>query len=201
MKVTRIVSIVEGHGDEEAVPILLRRIAASSLAGAIDVRSPIRVDRKKIVKEAELERAVELAARKAGANGRILILLDAEDDCPGQLAPDLLRRACAARGDRAIRVVLAKIEYEAWFLAAVDSIAGQLGIEVAVPPPEPESVRGAKEWLTRRMPAGQSYRPTRHQAALTRTFDMDAARRAAPSFDKLWRDVTALLSGADASAS
>ena len=31
---------------------------------------------------------------------------------------------------------------------------------------------------------------------------MDAARRAAPSFDKLWRDVTSLLrDSADASAS
>ncbi len=200
MKVTRIVSIVEGHGELDAVPILLRRIAAAALpAGAVDVRSPIRVDRRKIVKAAELERAVELAARKAGAGGRILILLDAEDDCPAELAPDLLRRARAARGDRAIRVVLAKTEYEAWFLAAADSIAGQHGIdEAATPPADPEAVTGAKEWLTRCMPAGRSYRPTRHQAALTKMFDLDAARRSAPSFDKLWRDVTALLKPAAA---
>ncbi len=191
---TRIVSIVEGHGELDAVPILLRRIAAAALpAGAVDVRSPIRVDRRKIVKAAELERAVELAARKAGAGGRILILLDAEDDCPAELAPALLRRARAARGDRAIRVVLARTEYEAWFLAAADSIAGRHGIdEAATAPADPEAVTGAKEWLTRRM-AGRSYRPTRHQAALTTTFDIDAARRSAPSFDKLWRDVTALL--------
>lgn len=192
---TRIVSIVEGHGELDAVPILLRRIAAAALpAGAVDVRSPIRVDRLKIVKAAELERAVELATRKAGAGGRILILLDADDDCPAELAPELLRRARAARRDRAIRVVLAKTEYEAWFLAAADSIAGKHGIDAkAAAPANPEAVRGAKEWLTGCMPAGQSYRPTRHQAALTSTFDMDAARRAAPSFDKLWRDVTALL--------
>ena len=192
---TRIVSIVEGHGELDAVPILLRRIAAAALpVGAVDVRSPIRVDRRKIVKAAELERAVELAARKAGAGGRILILLDAEDDCPAELAPALLRRARAARGDRAIRVVLAKTEYEAWFLAAADSIAGRHGIdEAATAPADPEAVTGAKEWLTRRMTAGRSYRPTRHQAALTTAFDIDAARRSAPSFDKLWRDVTALL--------
>ena len=42
------------------------------------------------------------------------------------------------------------------------------------------------------MPPGRKYRPTLHQAALTHRFDM-AAARAAPSFDKLWRDVTALL--------
>ena len=81
-----------------------------------------------------------------------------------------------------------------WFLAAADSIAGKHGIDAkAAASANPEAVRGAKEWLTGCMPAGRSYRPTRHQAALTSTFDMDAARRAAPSFDKLWRDVTALL--------
>ena len=191
---TSIVSIVEGRGEVDAVPILLRRIAAAAaLPADVDVRSPIRVDRRKIVKAAELERAVELAARKVGTGGRILILLDAEDDCPAELAPELLRRARAARGDRVIRVVLAKTEYEAWFLAAAESIAGRHGIDAAATAPaDPEAVAGAKEWLTRRMPAGRPYRPTRHQAALTNTFDMDAAR-SVPSFDKLWRDVTALL--------
>ena len=191
---TSIVSIVEGRGEVDAVPILLRRIAAVALpAVVVDVRSPIRVDRRKIVKAEELERAVELAARKVGTGGRILILLDAEDDCPAELAPELLRRARAARRDRAIRVVLAKTEYEAWFLAAAESIAGRHGIDAAAAAPtDPEEVTGAKEWLTSRMPAGQPYRPTRHQAALTSAFDM-AAARSAPSFDKLWRDVTALL--------
>ena len=35
------------------------------------------------------------------------------------------------------------------------------------------------------MPAGQGYRETLHQPALTAIFDLDAAREA-PSFDKLW---------------
>ena len=42
------------------------------------------------------------------------------------------------------------------------------------------------------MPRGQRYRATQHQPALTAIFDLDAAR-AAPSFDKLWRDVSELL--------
>ena len=40
--------------------------------------------------------------------------------------------------------------------------------------------------------SGQRYRETLHQPALTSLFDLDAAR-AAPSFDKLWRDVIDLL--------
>ena len=53
-----------------------------------------------------LERAVEFAARQSGEQGRILILLDADDDCPKELAAEMLRRAEAARQDRIIRVVL-----------------------------------------------------------------------------------------------
>ena len=194
MTLPRIAPIVEGHGEVEAVPILLRRIAeAVRPAVPVDVLSPIRIDRSKIVKPPELERAVDFAARRAGADGRILILLDADDDCPAHFATELLQRARAARTDRAVRVVLAKTEYEAWFLAAAGSIAGQHDIAAdVVAPPDPEAVRGAKEWLARRMPPGRKYRPTLHQAALTKRFDMEAARSAS-SFDKLWRDVTALL--------
>lgn len=190
-----IASIVEGRGEVEAVPILLRRVA-SQVSPNIQVNAlrPIRVQRNQILKEGQLERSVELAARRiGGGEGRILILLDSDDDCPKELADEMLGRAKAARGDQRIRVVLAKREYEAWFLAAARSIAGLRGIDKSTTPPAaPESVKGAKEWLGRRMPANRAYSPTRDQPALTAVFDMDAAR-AAPSFDKLWRDVEYLL--------
>lgn len=145
---------------------------------AVQFHRPIRVKRQQVLKAGELERAVELAARQAGTGGCILILLDAESDCPGQLAPDLLRRASGARGDRAIRVVLAKTEYEAWFLAAADSIAGERGIDAATTPPaDPESVAGAKEWLRARMPPGRCYRETLDQPAFTTIFDLDSRGR------------------------
>ena len=122
-----------------------------------------------------------------------MVLLDADDACPAKLGPVLLDRAVAARPDRDIRVVMAKSEYEAWFLAAADSIVGRRGIRpLGDRPSEPESVRDAKGWLTTRLPSGRSYRETLDQPALTEIFDLDAAR-AAPSFDKLWRDVSWLL--------
>ena len=181
-----IATIVEGYGEVDAVPILIRRIAERVLPGVnVQVPLPIRVERNRVLKAGELERAVELAALQTGQGGCILILLDADDDCPAEIAPEVLLRAIEARGDRDIRVVLAKAEYEAWFLASADSIAGQYGIDAAATAPDdPESIRGAKEWLGARMPHGQRYRATLHQAALTAIFDLDAAR-AAPSFDKL----------------
>ena len=189
-----IATIVEGYGEVDAVPILIRRIAERALPGVnVQVPLPIRVERNRVLKARELERVVELAARLTGQDGCILILLDADDDCPAEIAPEVLLRAIEARGDRHIRVVLAKAEYEAWFLASVESIAGRYGIDAAATAPDdPESIRGAKEWLGACMPHGQRYRATLHQAALTAIFDLDAAR-AAPSFDKLWRDVIELL--------
>ena len=180
----------------EAVPILLRRVAALVSPNVyVKALRPILVQRTKILTGDLLDRAVVLAARQSGKQGRILILLDADDDCPKELAAEMLRRAEAARQDRIIRVVLAKREYEAWFLAAVHSISGRLGIDETIAPPrQPESIRGTKEWLSRRMPKGRAYSPTSDQPALTAVFDMDAARSAS-SFDKLWRDAMALLAG------
>lgn len=190
----RIATIVEGYGEVEAVPVLLRRMAERVSPGAVlELPRPIRMPRNRIVRTGELERAIGLAAAVAGANGCILLLLDADDDCPAHLAPQLLERAVEARPDRDIRVVLAKTEYEAWFLAAAASLAGRNGIVEAVErPDDPEAIRDAKGWLSDRMSRGQSYRETIHQASFSACFDLDLAR-SAPSFDKLWRDVSSLI--------
>lgn len=190
-----IVAIVEGHGEVQAVPILIRRIAEMEALGVFpDVRRPIRVGRGKFLKPSETNRHVELAARRGGPDGRILILFDADDDCPRDLAPEILRRATGVRDDRRIQVVLAQREYEAWFLAAADSLAGKRGLRDDITAPgDPESVRGAKGWLTGQMPRGRSYRATLDQPALTEGFDLERARRSAASFRKMWRAVTDLL--------
>ena len=190
----RIVTIVEGHGEVDAVPILLRRIAQRvSPTIALDVPRPIRVKRTRILQAGELERAVALAAQRAKENGCILLLLDANGECPAELGPRILKRATAARPDRHLRVVLAKMEFEAWFLAAAPSLAGRRGIDEGIArPPDPEAIRDAKGWLSASLPPGQPYRETLHQAAFAATFDLDAARSAS-SFDKLWRDVSSLV--------
>ena len=187
----KIVAIVEGDGEVEAVPVLIRRIGAEvSPLVPLDVPRPIRVRRDRFLKEGELERYVALAAARAGDGGCIVILLDANGDCPAEFAPIILQRARAARTDIRVEVVLAKCEYEAWLLSAIESIAGTRGIHPNVSaPPNPESIRGAKEWL--RMHG--SYRPTADQAALTARFDMALARERSLSFDKMWRATSALM--------
>ena len=65
----------------------------------------VRTHGQRIVPPGRLEHAVETAASKTGRDGRILILLDSNGDCPKVLAGELRRRAELARRDRRIRVI------------------------------------------------------------------------------------------------
>ena len=189
-----IVPIVEGHGEVQAVRTLIVRTAqAVSPDIHVNVAQPIRVKRHLVVKPEELEKRIRLAASKGGHDGRILVLLDADQDCPAELGPQLLSRAQQERNDRKIAVVLAKTEYEAWFVAAAPSLIGATGLAASiVAPADPESLGSPKEWIRARMQGGR-YRETTHQATLTSRFDLAMARRAAPSFDKMCRSIAALL--------
>jgi hypothetical protein len=189
----RIGCIVEGHGECESVPILIRRIARRLDPGlVVQIPHPVRVTKSKLLKPRELERAVDLAAMSVGGNGGILVILDSDDDCPAELAPGLLARAQTARGDLPSAVVLPNREFESWFLAAAQSLRGYGGFpEDLESPTDPEAIRGAKEWLGLRVRAG-AYSSTVDQASLTAQFNFDLARRA-PSFDKCYREVIRLL--------
>jgi hypothetical protein len=194
MSALYITSIVEGHGEVKAVPILIRRVVEQVDATLlVQTPMPIRVPRSKLVKDGEIERHVELAAGKIQERGGILVLVDADEDCPRELGPSLLKRARRARADVPVAVVLAKREFEAWFLAAAASIAGKRRLAGDLTPPaDPESITGAKGWLTARMPRSHPYHETTDQAALTACFDLALARRAS-SFDKCYRDIERLV--------
>ena len=189
----QISCIVEGHGEVEAVPTLITRIAANLYPElVIVIPQPIRISRSKIVREGELERKVELAARNIKGQGAILILIDSDDDCPAQLGPALLCRALETHGNLPIAVVLAKREFEAWFLAAAESLRGYKGLKNDLTSPHnPEEIRDAKGWLKQRRDS-HKYRETLDQRKLTAHFDLDQARHA-DSFDKCYRDIARLL--------
>lgn len=184
--------IVEGHGEVHSLPILLRRIVlAMSSQIQPSILSPFRIPRGQLIKEEGLHRAVEFMAGKVGDEGRILILLDADDDLPCVLGPRLLALAKGFRSDRDISVVIATREYEAWFLAAAESLRGQRALPMDLSPPaHPEGIRDAKGWLDERMPGG--YSEALDQPALTAMFDLALARRS-DSFDKLFREVGRLF--------
>lgn len=190
----KIGCIVEGQGDVAALPVLIRRIAAECYPEMeIDIPRPIRVNRTQVILPDQLEQEVELAVQRIGGNGAIFIIFDSDDDCPAQLGPELLNRASQVRDNLPVAVVLAKCEFEAWFLATAESIRGQRGlIDDIASPNNPEAIRDAKGWLSKRMEDSRTYRETRDQPALTALFDIDQARKA-NSFDKCYRDIVSLL--------
>lgn len=194
--VFRLGCVVEGDGETEAVPVLVRRLATDLHPGlqVVTTNLVLRVPRYRLVRPGELERhVVFLAARLADA---ILVIIDSDDDCPAELGPLLHSRAINAHSALPVAVVLAKFEYESWFLGAAGSLAGRRGLGTSLQPhPDPESVRGAKGWLSRNMEGSRIYKETSDQAALTAVFDMDAALSACDSFRKCHKEIGSLLSG------
>lgn len=186
--------IVEGQGDVRATPVVIQRIVQGIAPGLAIKIHPFRVPRTKLIKPGELERSIEIAARRVGKSGAIFVVLDSDDDDPKILGPELLARARKVRPDRFISVVLAKREFEAWFLAAAESLRGLRGLpDDLEAPSDPESIRGAKEWLAARFKPRRRYSETLDQPAFAKLFDLLQARKRATSFDKLFRDIQAVL--------
>lgn len=179
--------IVEGHGEVTALPVLLRRLVAWRSPGAwIDVQHPIRVPRDKFLnKPNEFQRYVELAGGKSQLDGWILIILDADDDCPVELAANVIERARQILAGHNISVVIPNREFEAWFIAGAAGLNGQRGLEISDPDllADPEHPRDAKGWLGCRMPDG--YGETVDQPAFSANMDLDHARVRSRSFRKL----------------
>jgi hypothetical protein len=189
----RIGCVVEGHGEVESLPVLIRKIAQHfDPSIAIDIPHPVRVTKSKLLKPGELEKAAALAALNAGVGGGVFVILDSDEDCPAKLGPELLARLRTARSNVPSAVVLAKKEFESWFLASAESLRGCRGLpQDLMPPEQPEEIPGAKEWLSSRIRDG-AYASTVDQASLTSSLDLALARRAA-SFDKCYREITFML--------
>ena len=184
---TTVASIVEGDGEVSALPVLLRRLADwRGPADYVDVLTPIRVYKDRFLnRPEEFSRHLKLAAAKCGDTGWILILFDADDDCPATKGSDILARAQALIPHRRVAVVLANREYEAWFIAAAESLNGCRGFrslahDASV---DAEGPRNAKGWVRDRMPG--SYGETTDQPAFSQKFDMALAHERSRSFRKL----------------
>ena len=179
--------IVEGQGDEAAVPLLLRRLRDEAQAWGLEVGRPHRRRRTQLVKKDSLQSAVRVAALRDDCAG-ILVLFDADDDCPKELAPTLEQWAQEAGRGKFCAVVMANREYEAWFLASIETLRGNASIlPDAISHADPEVPRDAKGEIELRMLAGASYSASVDQPALTAHLDLESAYRHCRSFRKLVR--------------
>jgi hypothetical protein len=180
----RIQTIVEGPGDIQAVPVLLRRIAAEIIGCPfISVSAPMKLDRGKMVKEEDCRRHLKIANLCAD---HVLLILDSDDDCCRHLH-DLVSPWAADEVYRAgFDVIGIEKEYESWLLAGTASLRGLRGIgPMAEPPPDPNLIRGAKGYISRLMPSGTAYSETVDQAPLTARVDLAQVQCACRSFSRL----------------
>lgn len=195
----RVAAIVEGHGEVQALPILIQRIWIELLGCEfVDVLTPpIRQKRHQLAtnKDGALSNAVCLAANKLESSRTdledpelILVLVDADDDLPCKLGPDMQAVAANARRDFDVACVVANVDFETWFVAASLSLMkfwkhpGEF-----LPPTDPEGKNG-KGWVKKRF-NGAKYSETIDQAKLTAQMDLTACRSVSRSFDKLCREL------------
>ncbi|WP_420455176.1 DUF4276 family protein [Rubrivirga sp.] len=182
----RLLAVVEGRGEEVAVPRLLTR--AVHRIGKHDWVVPERLTMRVgglPAFRAHLGRNAE-ALRRQPVDAA-LVLLDLDDGCPAEEGPKLADNLRGYGLPFPVAVVLARREYEAWFLASLPSIAAETTDlpEDAHYPGEPEKPRDCKAPLRALMPQGRRYDPVLHQAAFTSALDFDVAAERCRSFRRL----------------
>lgn len=187
--------IVEGDGEIQAVPVLLRRLQSVAECYGFEVARPIKRNRSEFANELAVRRFVQLALRTPDCAG-ILIVFDSDDDPACTIGPNVQAWAQAEAGQTPCQAVAANREYEAWFISAVESLRGQRGIaDDAVSHATPEAPRDAKGVLQKCMRPGRFYSPTVDQAALTQYLDLPQAHRRCRSFKKIVKAFRVLAAG------
>ncbi len=200
--VPSIVPVVEGPGDREAAPVLLRKVLAERLTRHdITIKRPKSANGKpRLVRDLERFLRYAVVERDCGA---ILVLLDADDECPKQEVARLAKRAAALGLQVPVAIVYAKHEYETWFIASLDSPSGeQIRNRLVLPAAtsftgDVEEKSGAKSWLTHHMPAAKAYKPTTDQAALSQFIHLDHTHDRSRSFRRLCHAVEELVAAID----
>lgn len=187
--------VVEGHGEVPALPVLLRRIATEVLSTPLVVSPPWRIGRSKMLDPKTIQAAYRRSAAQGSVSG-VLVLLDADDDCPRELS-EAVTNALGDPWGPSVEVVAANREYEAWFLAGIESLRGHRSILAdASYPDDPETPRGAKERLKRMMT--ESYNEMVHQVVFSSMVDLTTVYERCRSFRRLCSAVEALVKRAGA---
>jgi hypothetical protein len=182
----KIYTIVEGHGEareqpeigeQPSVTILVSRILYSLECWTL---FPGRVRRLRssgdFFKADKLENAIR-ANKEREDCAAVLILVDVDEACAMEKAYELTQRI--GRMEQlpfSVVVVCPKPEYEAWFLASLESIHPAHFYN-----DDPEGKRDAKGWLGKNF----GYKPTHHQSSYTHQFDLVLAYHRSRSFRRL----------------
>jgi hypothetical protein len=189
----RLLPLVEGEGDERAVPVLLRRILHQHQRFDVDILKPhrrgelpkVKANFSRFFQAAALERAPVICVLDYDCS----TCIDVERD--EQELRELATAIDASTGFDACFIVK---EFESLFLCDPSATRAALPLIGANQPfPElPESVRDAKGWLSAAQPKGSAYKPTAHQTKLVSHLDLNILEERSPSFQRLVRAVLRL---------
>ena len=219
----RLVLFVEGQGDRDAVPVLVKQLLTDLAAW-----SDLFLDEQPFVVGSIAELTADNgkgwiaklgAARKRPKLGAVLLIQDGdlelirkEPFCAAVFAARLADWAKQAGAGSlfSLAAVFACMEFESWMLACAECLAGaplpdgRPGIRPGATAPAGDlelHPRNAKGWLDQQMDAG--YKPTRDQQPLTQLLvrHLDAVRaRGLRSFRRLENAVRLLVEAVRADA-
>jgi Domain of unknown function (DUF4276) len=135
--------------------------------------------------------------KEAQAQLLVLILLDAEGDCPATVAPRLLEVARKALpADAPVSCVMAKRMLENWIVAGASTLAGMNGLPSPLPVRDQFEDRSGAAWLEAQLRSqnkARKYKKTDDAEVLIRRMALQECRGNSPSFDKLCRELEARL--------
>jgi len=190
-----LLPFVEGQSEVVGLPVLLRRLLLHLGHPHVLIARPFRVHRTRIRPGGELERAVVQGLRtREGVTG-LVVVLDTDDDDPLSLE-ELMRSECRRATTLPVAVAAATRELEAWFLGAKESLRGIRSIRAdAGNPPDPETIRGAKERLTRNMEGNRRYVEVDDQPAFADKVDLAMALERCASLRRLAEGLRELIEG------
>jgi hypothetical protein len=188
--------IVEGHGEVEAVPVLLRRIAGECFGvWDVPILRPGRYPSGRLIRREGERWFPGPDCKKAGGHAlnegasAILMLLDLDDDCAKEVSECVAPELAGALGVNPSGLVFASREYEAWFLASAETLADN----VLPYPGDPELVRDAKGNLERHLELEFPYDERTDQPAFSFRIDLRNVHGRSRSFRKLVKEFRGLL--------
>ncbi len=201
MTAKKISLIVEGEGEEKAAPALINRLLRDHFQRYdIFTNTPKKAKgRNNLMALGGFEYYIDACLKFDYQIDGILVLLDADDDCPVQLAKGFYERIEQKYVPVPIFLVCAKCEYEAWFLANVDALIenGYLTPDASYPIDKIEEKRGVKEWLSANMPEGRRYKETIDQAKMTSLIHIGITQKWSDSFQHLTSSLGKLIKKMD----
>ncbi len=193
----RLAIIREGHGEAGAVDTLVAKVG-KSLGVVPSVFASLPKSQRVAITSAE---SAVKGARLAAAMrpDAILLTADLDDGCPATLAPAWAGAVREANLGIPSALVLFHREYETLALSVASSLAGcdlaGITLAAASPPENPETPRGAKEWISRNLMGGTRYKPTVHQLALTRLLKIQELQAAGLSSYRRLEGALTFLAG------